>query len=246
MGGERPAWIVTGASRGIGAAVARAAAARGAAVVLVARGEALEHVAAELRGAGAAATALREDVTAEGAAERIVEAALERHGRVDVLVNNAAIHRGGRIERLAIEDFDAVVAADLGAPFRLCRAAAPRMRDGGAIINVGSVVGFRGFPGDAPYAAAKMGLAGLTRVLAIELARRGITVNLVVPGFTETELTGALDERARARIDERIPLGRTAATDEIAEVVAWVALTPYMTGAVVPVDGGLMAALGSR
>jgi 3-oxoacyl-[acyl-carrier protein] reductase len=246
MDGERPAWIVTGASRGIGAAVARAAAARGAAVVLVARGEALEHVAAELRDAGAPATALREDVTAEGAAERIVEAALERHGRVDVLVNNAGIHRGGRIERLAIEDFDAVVAADLGAPFRLCRAAAPRMRDGGAIVNVGSVVGFRGFPGDAPYAAAKMGLAGLTRVLAIELARRGITVNLVVPGFTETELTGALDERARARIDERIPLRRTAATDEIAEVVAWVALTPYMTGAVVPVDGGLMAALGSR
>jgi 3-oxoacyl-[acyl-carrier protein] reductase len=244
--GERPAWIVTGASRGIGAAVARAAAARGAAVVLVARGDALEHVAAELRDAGAAATALREDVTADGAAERIVEAALERHGRIDVLVNNAGIHRGGRIERLAIEDFDAVVAADLGAPFRLCRAAAPRMRDGGAIVNVGSVVGFRGFPGDAPYAAAKMGLAGLTRVLAIELARRGITVNLVVPGFTETELTGALDERARARIDERIPLGRTAAAGEIAEVVAWVALTPYMTGAVVPVDGGLMAALGSR
>jgi NAD(P)-dependent dehydrogenase (short-subunit alcohol dehydrogenase family) len=120
------------------------------------------------------------------------------------------------------------------------------MVDGGAIVNVGSVVGFRGFPGDAPYAAAKMGLAGLTAVLAIELARRAITANLVVPGFVGTQLTAAVDERAGAKIDARIPLGRTAASEEIAEVVWWVAATPYMTGAVVPVDGGLMAALGSR
>jgi len=246
MRSASPAWIVTGASRGIGAAVARMAAASGAAVVLVARGEAVANVGAGIRGDGADAVEIREDVTAEGAAERIVEAAVERFGRVDVLVNNAAIHRGGRLERLDATAFDEVVAADLVAPFRLCRAAVARMEAGGAIVNLGSVVGFRGFPGDAPYAAAKAGLAGLTAALAVELAPRGITANLVVPGFTDTELVRALDERTRARIDARIPLGRTATPEEVAAVIGWVATTPYMTGAVVPVDGGLMAALGSR
>jgi 3-oxoacyl-[acyl-carrier protein] reductase len=246
MRAAAPVWIVTGASRGIGAAVARVAAARGAAVALVARGAAVEEVAGDLRGDGTDAFAIRADVADEGATERIVDATVQRLGRVDVLVNNAAIHRGGRLERLGAGAFEEVVAADLVAPFRLCRAAVAHMRPGAAIVNVGSVVGFRGFPGDAPYAAAKAGLAGLTAVLAVELARRGITANVVAPGFTDTELTRALDERTRARIDARIPLGRTATPDEIAEVVAWVAATPYMTGAVVAVDGGLMAALGSR
>jgi 3-oxoacyl-[acyl-carrier protein] reductase len=233
-------WLVTGASGGIGSAIARAAAAGGARVALVARGEQVEALAASLPGA----VAVRADVVAD--AEAIVARACDALGGLDVLVNNAGLHRGGRIEKLDPEDFDAAVDVNLRAPFRLCRAAAVRMEAGSAIVNVGSVVGFRGFPGDAPYAASKMGAVGLTYVLAMELARRGITANVVVPGFVETAMTAGLSDRARESLVERIPLGRPAAPEEVAQVVAWVAASTYMTGAVVPVDGGLMAALGSR
>jgi NAD(P)-dependent dehydrogenase (short-subunit alcohol dehydrogenase family) len=240
-------WIVTGASRGIGEAVARLAARDGDRVALVARGERVERLARELSEQGAQAIAIRADVGDPQAPERIVNTVVEAFlSPLDVLVNNAGMHRGGRIDRLDPDDFDAVVAVNLRGPFRLCKAAAAQMADGGAIVNVGSVVGFRGFPGDAPYAASKLGAVGLTYVLAIELGKRGITANVVVPGFTATELTGALDERAREDLVRRIPLRRAAAPEEIAEVVSWVARSRYMTGAVVPVDGGLMAALGSR
>jgi 3-oxoacyl-[acyl-carrier protein] reductase len=235
------AWLVTGASRGIGAAIARRAAGAGDRVALVARGEAVEALAAEL-----GAHAIRADLTVDGAAAAVVEEAAAALGGLDVVVNNAAVHRGGRLERLTDEDFDAVLDADLRAPFRICRAAAPYLPQGGAIINIGAVVGLRGFPGDSPYGAAKAGLAGLTKVLAVELARQRVTVNMVIPGFTLTEMTGALDQRARERIVERIPLGRTAEPEEIADAVFFVASASYMTGAIVPVDGGLLAALGGR
>jgi len=232
------AWLITGASRGIGAAIARAAAAQdGARIALVARSPAVEVLAEEL-GAHAVRADLAEDP--EGA----VAAAIERIGPPDVLVNNAGVHRGGRIEKLAVEDFETVVSTDLVAPFRVAKAALPQMPDGAAVINVGAIVGFRGFPGDSAYGAAKAGLAGLTRVLAVELARRRITVNLVIPGFTLTDMTLGIDESARRRIVERIPLRRTAEPEEVARVVVWVSETPYMTGAAIPVDGGLMAALG--
>jgi NAD(P)-dependent dehydrogenase (short-subunit alcohol dehydrogenase family) len=237
-------WLITGASRGIGAAIAAAAAARGDRLVLVARGEGVERVAADLASRGVDAHALRVDLTAADGPAEAVAAATERLGGLDVLVNNAAMHRGGRIEKLPDGDFEAVVEANLIAPFRLCREAVKVMDDGSSIVNIGAVVGFRGFPGDAPYGSSKAGLAGLTLVLAIELARRRITVNLVVPGFTETDMTGALDDRARDKILTRIPLRRPAAPAEVAEVVAWVSASPYMTGAIVPVDGGLSAALG--
>ena len=237
------AWLITGASRGIGAAIARRVVADGDRVALVSRGDAVEALASEL---GEAAHAIRADLTADGAPASVVEAAADTLGGLDVVVNNAAVHRGGRIDRLDPADFDAVLDADLRAPFAVCKAAAPRLGEGGAIVNIGAVVGLRGFPGDAPYGAAKAGLTGLTLVLAVELAPRGVRVNMVVPGFTPTEMTGALDARARERILGRIPLGRAAAAAEIADVVAWVAASTYMTGAVVPVDGGLMAALGGR
>jgi 3-oxoacyl-[acyl-carrier protein] reductase len=120
------------------------------------------------------------------------------------------------------------------------------MEGGGAVVNIGAVVGLRGFPGDSPYGSAKGGLAGLTKVLGVELARDGITVNLVVPGFTDTEMTEGVDDAAKERIVRGIPLRRTAAPVEIARVVHWVADTPYMTGAVIPVDGGLMAGFGTH
>ena len=227
-------WLVTGGSRGIGAAIASMAVARGDQVAVVARS------GTEVPGT----TGIRLDLSDPDAPAAAVAACAEALGGVDVLVNNAAQHRGGRLEKLADGDFEAVVETNLVVPYRMCRAAVPAMEDGSAIINIGAVVGFRGFPGDSPYGSAKAGLAGLTQVLAIELARRQITVNLVVPGFTETEMTGALEERARDKIISRIPMRRPAEAYEVADVVGWVASSPYMTGAIVPVDGGLMAALG--
>jgi NAD(P)-dependent dehydrogenase (short-subunit alcohol dehydrogenase family) len=227
-------WLITGGSRGIGAAIAAVAVARGDQVAVVARSR------SELDGA----TPIQLDLGDPDAPEAAVAACVEAFGGIDVLVNNAAQHRGGRIEKLPDGDFEAVVETNLIVPFRMCQAAVRAMEDGSAIVNIGAVVGFRGFPGDAPYGSAKAGLAGLTQVLAIELARRRITVNLVVPGFTETEMTGALDERARDKIVSRIPMRRPAEAREVAEVVGWVSSSPYMTGAIVPVDGGLMAALG--
>lgn len=239
-------WLITGASRGIGAAIARRAVDRGDRVVLVARGEAVEAFAKELREGGAEASAIRADLTDEGAATRIARDAASAFGNgggIDVLVNNAALHIGARIGKLDPADYEAVIDAGLIGPFRLCQATLPHMGEGGAIVNIGAVVGRRGFPGDTPYGSAKAGLEGLTKSLSIELARDGITANVVVPGFTETEMTGELDERAREKIISGIPLRRPAEADEIAQVVEWVSDSRYMTGSIVHVDGGLGARL---
>ncbi len=237
-------WLITGASRGIGAAIARRAVARGDRAILVARGETVEAFANELRSGGGEASAVRADLTADGAATRIARKAAAAFGEgIDVLVNNAALHIGARIGKLDPADYEAVIEAGLTGPFRLCQSTLPYMSEGAAIVNIGAVVGRRGFPGDTPYGSAKAGLEGLTRSLAIELARDGITANVVVPGFTETEMTGELDERAREKIISGIPLRRAAEADEIAQVVEWVSDSKYMTGSVVHVDGGLGARL---
>ena len=234
--------MVTGASRGIGRAIATRALAAGDRVAMLARSESTALAASD---AGGSAIAVRADVTDADSVARAVEDVVAAWGGVDVLVNNAGVHRGGRVERLAPADWEAVLATNLTAPLTVARAVLPHMGPGSAIINIGAVVGFRGFPGDAPYGAAKAGLAGLTRVLAVELAPRGIRVNLVVPGFVETEMTGELSDRARQLIAERIPLARTGTAEEVADVVAWVAGSTYMTGSVVATDGGLLAAMGS-
>jgi 3-oxoacyl-[acyl-carrier protein] reductase len=242
QGSDARRWLITGASRGIGLAIAARALATGNRVALLARSEGVLDAAEK---AGPAALGVQADVTdpdsVAGAVERVVAA----WGGVDVLVNNAGVHRGGRVDRLRPEDWGEVLTTNLTAPLTMSRAVLPHMEAGSAIVNIGAVVGFRGFPGDAPYGAAKAGLAGLTRVLAVELAGRGIRVNLVVPGFVETEMTSELSERARRLVIDRIPLGRTGTADEIAAVVVWVAESPYMTGSVVATDGGLLAAMGS-
>ena len=231
-------WLVTGASRGIGEAVARRAAAAGDHVALVARGEAVERVAAELGGIG-----IRADLGDPSALPGVVDAVVAQYGRIDVLVNNAGVHLAGKLDRVSLDVFQTVLTTNLVGPFELCRLAVPHMAPGSAIVNIGAVVGFRGFPGDSPYGAAKAGLAGLTLVLAVELARTPISVNLVVPGATDTDIFNDVDEAARERLIKRIPMRRMASADEIAAVVQWVAATPYMTGAVIPVDGGMMAGL---
>lgn len=237
-------WLVTGAGSGIGLAVAEIAGEAGDSVALVGRRD-LSAAAARVEAAGGTATEIQADLTAEDGPATIAQAAREALGGVDVLVNNAALHRGGRIGRISDEDYRAVLEIGLVAPFRLTREVEPMMEAGAAIVNVGAVVGLRGFPGDSPYGSAKGGLAGLTQVLAMELARRGITANLVIPGFTDTEMTEEVDAGARERIIRSIPLRRTAGAVEIARVVHWVASTPYMTGSLVPVDGGLMAGFGA-
>lgn len=233
-------WLVTGASRGLGHAIATLALHRGDKVCLVARGSGTEDIAAAL---GEHAIGIAADVTQATDLARIAAEVGKRWGGIDVLVNNAGLHRGGKIDRLDDEDWDASLATNLTGPMRAIRAVLPQMASGGSIVNVGAVVGFRGFPGDSSYGASKAGLAGLTQVLAAELACRNVRVNMVVPGFVMTGMTSGVSVPAREAIIARIPLRRMGVPEEIAEVCWWVAGSTYMTGSVVFTDGGLMCNL---
>lgn len=234
-------WLVTGASRGIGLAVARRIAASGGRIALLARGDAVNALATEI---GPNAMACQADVSDADAVAGAIQAVIEQWGRLDVVVNNAGVHRGGKLSRLDDNDWQSVLDTNLTGALNVCRAASAHLGEGGAIVNVGAVVGFRGFPGDAAYASSKAGLAGLTRALSIELAGRGVTVNMVIPGLVLTEMTGALSEKALASMRNMIPMGRYGEPEEIAEVIAWVAASRYMTGAFVPADGGLLSSFG--
>lgn len=238
--GQPRRWIVTGASRGFGLEVARIAAARGDHVALLARGK---EVTDRASGLGENAIGISADVTDPNAVQTACDAVAARWGGIDVLVNNAGLHRGGLIDRLSLDDWQSVLDTNLGGPFNLVRACLPHMAAGGSIVNMGAVVGFRGFPGDSAYGASKAGLAGLTQVLAIELARRGIRVNLVIPGYVATEMTAAIPPGAHARLMDRIPMRREGTAEEIAQVAYWVAGSTYMTGSVIATDGGLMCTL---
>lgn len=236
-----PVWLITGGSKGIGLAAAKRVLAQGDHVAILARGEDANARAEEL---GDRCMACQADVSNADQVAAAVEAVRSRWGRIDRVVNNAGLHRGGKLSRLKTEDWDAVLAVNLSGALGVIRACESSLSEGSAIINVGAVVGFRGFPGDAAYAASKAGLAGLTRSLAIELAPRGITVNLVIPGLVLTEMTGGVSEKALERMRATIPLGRYGEAEDIAEVIDWVGRSRYMTGAFVPVDGGLLSSFG--
>lgn len=233
-------WLVTGASRGIGHAIAAIASGRGDKVCLIGRSPDIVRVAADL---GDDAIGIAADVTESDDLARIGEEIGARWGGLDVLVNNAGLHRGGTLDRVSDQDWDETLATNLTGPMRVIRAMLPQMSAGGSIVNVGAVVGFRGFPGDSCYGASKAGLTGLTQVLAAELARRQLRVNMVVPGFVMTEMTSGVSERASKAIVSRIPLQRMGKPEEIADVCWWVAGSTYMTGSVVFTDGGLMCNL---
>jgi 3-oxoacyl-[acyl-carrier protein] reductase len=233
-------WIVTGGSRGVGLATARIVAARGDRVAVMARSVDRDGLAATL---GPASLAIAADVSDPESVAAAVRQVGDAWGGVDVLVNNAGLHRGGKVGRLPLDDWDAVLATNLSGPLHCVRAVLPHMGEGGSIVNVGAVVGFRGFSGDSAYGSSKAGLAGLTRVLAIELAPRLIRVNLFIPGFVITEMTQQIDERAREQLLERIPLRRAGTEDEMAEAIWWIAGSTYMTGSVVAADGGLLSGL---
>ncbi len=233
-------WIITGASRGFGLATAEQAIAEGDNVAMLARNE---EVMAEAKRLGDNALGVRVDITQQDSIDAGLARIIDKWGSIDVLVNNAGLHKGGLIGSLPFEDWQSVLDTNLSGPFRMIKSALPHINNGGSIVNIGAVVGGMGFAGDAPYGASKNGLKGLTRVLAVELARQQIRVNLVIPGFVITEMTGAVSDRAREKIVKKIPLARTGEPGEIAEVICWVAGSRYMTGAVVPVDGGLSCML---
>ena len=235
--------IVTGASRGIGRAIARRLASAGALVVAGARADHAEPVAREIEASGGTAVAVTLDVTEPASIAGVVQTALERLGRIDVLVNNAGIVRDQLLLRMKPDEWDAVIATNLTAAFACCRAVLRPMvkQRSGRIVNIGSVVGRTGNPGQANYAASKAGLEGFTRSLALEVASRGITANVVAPGMIETDMTAALDERARDALRGRIPMGRLGTADDVAGAVCFLASddASYITGQVVSVNGGM-------
>jgi 3-oxoacyl-[acyl-carrier protein] reductase len=235
--------IVTGASRGIGRAIAQHLAQQGATVVAAARGENARAVADEIVAVGGRAEAVSLDVTDSGAAEQLVAATVERHSRIDVLVNNAGIARDQLLLRMKRDDWDAVLATNLTAAFTLSQAVLkPMIRQrGGRIISISSVVGQSGNAGQANYAASKAGLIGFTKALALEVASRGITANVVAPGLIETDMTRALTESARDEWASKIPLRRLGTPADIASAVCFLASdeASYITGQVLAVNGGM-------
>ena len=235
--------VVTGASRGIGRAIARQLAAQGAHVVAAARGDNARPVVDEITAAGGRADASALDVTASGAAEEIVAATIERLGRIDILVNNAGIARDQLMLRMKREDWDAVIATNLTGVFALTQAVLkPMIRQrGGRIICISSVVGQSGNAGQANYAASKAGIIGFAKAVALEVASRGITVNVVAPGLVETDMTRAITESAREEWASKIPLRRLGTPDDIASAVCFLASdeASYITGQVLAVNGGM-------
>ncbi|TMD05024.1 MAG: 3-oxoacyl-[acyl-carrier-protein] reductase [Chloroflexi bacterium] len=238
--------VVTGASRGIGRVVARQLAQLGASVVVnyKTQAEAATRVVAEIVAAGGVAEAIAADVARAEAVDALFRQALARFGRCDILVNNAGIIRDNLLLRLEAADFDAVLETNLKGAFLCARAALkPMLRQRfGRIVNMSSVVGLHGNPGQTNYAAAKAGLIGLTRALAKEVGSRQITVNAVAPGFIETDITSHLGDASRTALLERIPLGRLGTADDVAGLVGFLC-TPaaaYITGQVIAVDGGLI------
>jgi 3-oxoacyl-[acyl-carrier protein] reductase len=233
--------LITGASGGIGAAIARTLHAQGATVVLSGtRADALASLAAALGGRAEVCPA---DLSDAAAAEALVAAAEAAAGPLAILVNNAGLTRDGLALRMKDADWQAVLEVDLTAPFRLARAALRGMlrRRAGRIISIGSVVGSTGNAGQANYAAAKAGLAGLTKALAQEVASRGITVNLIAPGFVATRMTAALPEEQQAKLAAAIPLGRLGEPADVAAAVAYLASEEagWVTGATLHVNGGM-------
>jgi 3-oxoacyl-[acyl-carrier protein] reductase len=233
--------LVTGASGGIGDGIARALHAQGAVVgISGTRREALEALAGAL---GERAHVLPADLSTPEAAAALIAAAEAAMGKVDILVNNAGLTRDGLALRMSDADWAKVLDVDLSAPFRLSRAALKFMlrRRAGRIINIGSVVGSTGNGGQANYAAAKAGLIGLTKTLAQEVASRGITVNLIAPGFVATPMTDALSEAQKAALAEKIPLGRLGTPADIAAAVVYLASEEagWMTGATLHINGGM-------
>jgi 3-oxoacyl-[acyl-carrier protein] reductase len=236
--------LVTGASRGIGQAVALALGRAGATVVGTSTSEGgAQGVGAALSAAGIAGRGALLDVGDAEGIDALVAAVEQEFGAVSILVNNAGITRDNLLLRMKDAEWDAVLDTDLKSVFRLCRAVLRGMMKAraGRIISITSVVGASGNPGQANYAAAKAGVAGLTRALAREIGSRGITVNCVAPGFIDTDMTRSLPDAQRSALLGQIPLGRLGTAEDVAAAVAFLAspAAAYVTGTTLHVNGGM-------
>ncbi len=237
--------VVTGAGRGIGRAVALAYAKMGADVACVSRtGENSAKVAAEVESLGRQAWPVAVDVSDTAAAAEAAKGILEAAGRVDILVNNAGVTRDNLLMRMSEEEWDTVLNTNLKGAFNFTKALTRSFikQRSGRSINIASVIGLIGNAGQSNYAASKAALIGFTKSIARELAPRGITANAIAPGFIETDMTAALDEKTRVQILGDVPLGRFGSPDDIAHAAVFLAMEPtgYITGQVLTVDGGMV------
>jgi 3-oxoacyl-[acyl-carrier protein] reductase len=238
--------LVTGASRGIGRAIAADLAKEGANVIVNyrARPDAAEEVVKMIQEMGCEVMSIKADVASDLEVKSMVDQAVRKFGRIDILVNNAAIHRGSRVQKLPIEDWDLVINSALRGTFNCCRYIVPLMveKNWGRIINLSSVSGIRGYPGDTAYGSAKAGLIGFTKCLAREVATKGITVNVVIPGYLQTDMTSVLFDTTEKinYVTQMIPMRRSGRLEEVSELVSFLAFKgSYITGSVFRVDGGM-------
>jgi len=236
--------VVTGASRGLGRAIAEEMARGGAKVVVnYSRSkEPAEELVNEISEAGGEAIAVQADVSDPEQAQSLIDQAMEKFNRVDVLVNNAGINIDRTLKKLSVEDWDKVIQVDLNSAFYTVHAVLPHMTEqgGGKIINMSSFVGEAGNIGQANYSAAKAGLLGFTKTAALELARYGITVNAICPGFIETDMVAAIPEEAQEKLLKSVPLGRFGKPEEIARAARYLVEDgDYITGQSIDINGGV-------
>jgi len=246
MDSRKKVALVTGGARGIGRAIAIGLAAEGVSVVInyQNRLDAAQEVMGIIQAAGGESMTYGADVARDDAVKSMVDEITTRWGGIDILVNNATTHRGGRIQSLSHEEWDTVIGSALGGAFHCCRYVVPGMveRRWGRIINLSSYVALHGYPGDCAYGTAKAGLLGLTMSLAKEVAARGVTVNAIIPGFVPTDMTsGLFDSKEKLEREmQNIPMRRPGTPEEIADMVNFLVFKgQYITGTAIRVDGGL-------